>query len=97
MVEDIIALWMNQGIIELKYNYTKLQNLMRHLLDEIYETQTTNLWDLYRSNYLRDDVLPYIRRQIGRSRKELHCLLCTSKTAYINGYPTIENNISRIW
>ena len=88
MLEGIIAFWMHEGIIEIKHDYMELQNLV--------PLPITNLWDLYRLDYLRDDVLPYIRGDIRRARKELHCLLCTSKTAYINGYPKIENNISRI-
>ena len=88
MMEMLVAYWMHEGFVEINHDYKQLENIARR--------PVTNLWDLSRSNCLIDDVLPYIHRQIGRSRKELHCLLCTSKTAYINGYPKIENNISRI-
>ena len=87
-MEGIIAFWMHEGIIEINHDYIELQNIV--------PLPITNLWDLYRSDYLREDVLPYIRRKIKKSQKELHCLMCTSKAAYINGHPKIEDDISRI-
>ena len=84
-MEGIIAYWVKNGISIGKQDCIELENLS--------VPPVTNLWDIFRINCIKEDFLPRIRKQIRRHQKELHCLICTCKNAYVNGYPKIENNL----
>ena len=85
MMETLVVYWLCDGIRIIKQDRDELANLV--------PLNVTNLWDVRRSNYLIDDILPRIHKKIRMHEKELYALMCTSKTAYINGHPKIEDNI----
>ena len=84
-MEILVAFWLSDGIRIIKQDHEELANLV--------PPNVTNLWDICRSNYLIDDILPKIRKKIRRHEKELHAFMCTCKTVYINGRPAIKNYI----
>ena len=81
----IVAHWLHDGIIEIKDDYKEFE--------EIQSRPPANLWDVFRFSCVREEILPYMRRKIRKHKQELHCFMCTCKTAYINGYPQIKNNL----
>ena len=80
-----VADWMRDGILEIKDDYKELK--------EIQARPPANLWDVFRFNVMREDVLPFMKKRIMKYQRDLHNLLCTSKAVYINGCPKIENNL----
>ena len=84
-MEGWVANWMYDGILDIKHDYKELEDMQSR--------PPANLWDVFRINILAEDVLPLLRRKIRKHQQEMHCFMCTCKTAYINGYPKIENNI----
>ena len=83
-MEGIVTLWIHDAIKEIEDDYRELEIMQsRH---------PRNLWDLYRSEMLKFDILPCLRTKIKKHKNELYAMLCTCKSAYIiNG--ALKNNL----